>query len=197
MLRGTFALAVCVCPLALPLAAQPPEWRIDASHSAAQFTVRHMMVSNVRGHFGKLSGSARFDAADPTQGSIDVTIDVSSIDTREPKRDAHLKSADFFEVEKYPTMTFKSKRIERSGSGYRLTGDLTIRGTTREVVFDVEPLAPEIKDGRGGVRTGSTATARINRKDFGLTWNRAIETGGLVVGDEVTITVDLQFIRKL
>jgi polyisoprenoid-binding protein YceI len=193
MLRGILALSVC----AGSLFAQPAEWRIDSAHSAAQFTVRHMMVSNVRGHFGKLAGTARFDAADPAKGSLEVTVDVASIDTREPKRDAHLKSADFFDAEKHPAMTFKSKRIDRAGSGYRLTGDLTIRGVTREVVFNVEGLAPEVKDGRGGVRTGATATARINRKDFGLTWNRAIETGGVVVGDEVAITVDLQFIRKL
>jgi len=197
MLRGTVAFAVSACLLTLPLLAELPEWRIDSSHSSAQFTVRHMMVSNVRGHFGKMAGSARFDAADPTKGSVEVTVDVASVDTRNAKRDEHLRSADFFEVEKHPTMTFKSKRIERSAGGFKLIGDLTLRGVTKEVVFDVEQLAPEIKDGRGGVRTGTTATARINRKDFGLTWNRAVEAGGVVVGDEVAITVDLQLIRKL
>jgi polyisoprenoid-binding protein YceI len=192
MLRGILALSVC----AGSLCAETAEWRIDSAHSAAQFTVRHMMVSNVRGHFGKLAGTARFDAADPAKGSLEVTVDVASIDTREPKRDAHLKSADFFDAEKHPAMTFKSKRIERAGSGFRLTGDLTMRGVTREVVFDVEGLAPEVKDGRGGVRTGATATAKINRKDFGLTWNKALEAGGLLVGNDVTITLDVELNQK-
>jgi polyisoprenoid-binding protein YceI len=175
--------------------AELKQWRIDPAHSAAHFSVRHMMVSNVRGHFGKISGTAAWDPADPSKASVEVTIDVNSIDTREPKRDAHLKSPDFFDAANHPTMTFTSKRVERAGEGrLRLIGDLTIRGVTREVVFDVEGPSPEIPGPRGA-RIGATATTRINRKDFGMTWNRTLDAGGLVVGDEVQITVDVELIE--
>ncbi len=184
---AVWILAVCA------LAAQ--DWRIDPAHSAAHFSVRHMMVSNVRGHFGKISGTAQFDPADPAKGRVEATIDVATIDTREPKRDAHLKSADFFDVAVHPTMTFRSAKIERAGEGrLKMTGDLTIHGVTRSVVFDVEGPAPPLKDPRSGQRTGASATARISRKDFGMTYNRLIETGGFVVGDEVTITIDLELV---
>jgi polyisoprenoid-binding protein YceI len=175
--------------------AELKQWRIDPAHSAAHFSVRHMMVSNVRGHFGKISGSAAWDPSDLSKASVEVTIDVNSIDTREPKRDAHLKSPDFFDAANHPTMTFKSRRVERAGEGrLRLIGDLTIRGVTREVVFDVEGPSPEIPGPRGA-RIGATATTRINRKDFGMTWNRTLDAGGLVVGDEVQITVDVELIE--
>lgn len=176
-------------------AAELKQWRIDGAHSAAHFSVRHMMVANVRGHFGKISGTAAWDPSDPSKASVEVTIDVNSIDTREPKRDAHLKSPDFFDAANHPTMTFKSKRVERAGEGrLRLIGDLTIRGVTREVVFDVEGPSQEIPSPRGA-RIGATATTRINRKDFGITWNRALDAGGVVVGDEVQITVDVELIE--
>jgi polyisoprenoid-binding protein YceI len=191
-------LAFAPCLLLLAGAASAQEWQIDRAHSAAQFAVRHMMVSTVRGHFGKLSGTAVYDPANVTKSNIAVEVDVSSVDTREPKRDAHLRNADFFDVEKFPTMRFKSKSVEPAGPGrLKLIGDLTIRDVTRQVAFDVEGLGETIKDGRGGERTGATATAKISRKDFGVTWNRVIEAGGVTVGDEVTITVDLQLIRKL
>lgn len=182
--------------LAAPAAAQ--EWRIDPAHSAAQFAVRHMMVSTVRGHFGTIRGTASYNPADAAKSSITVEVDAASIDTRNAKRDAHLKSADFFDVEKHPTLRFQSRSVEPAGGGrLKLTGDLTIRGVTRPVTFDVDGMSAPVRDGRGGERIGATAAARISRKDFGMTWNRAIEAGGVTVGDEVSITVDLQLIRKL
>lgn len=197
MLRFTHwmrRLSVCA---SLPLFGQVADWQIDSAHSAAQFAVRHMMVSTVRGDFGQIKGSARFDPKDPSKGSIEATVEVASINTRQPKRDAHLKSADFFDVEKFPVMTFKSTRIEPAGAGrLKLTGQLTMRGVTKEVTFDVEGPSAELKDARGGGRIGASATAKISRKEFGMTWNRAIEAGGVAVGDEVSVTIDLELIRK-
>lgn len=197
MLRTSKWMLSLVLSAALPGFAQVSEWQFDPAHSAAQFSVRHLMVSTVRGQFGKLTGSARFDPKDLTKATVEATVDVSSIDTREPKRDAHLKSPDFFDVQKFPAMTFKSKRIEPAGSGkLKLVGDLTMHGVTREVSFDVEGPSPELKDARGGVRVGAAATARISRKEFGMTWNRAIEAGGVTVGDEVTVIIDVELVRK-
>ena len=154
-----------------------------------------MMVSTVRGHFSGLQGTAQFDPAKPCPGSVEATIPVGRVDTRELKRDAHLKSPDFFDAEKFPQMTFKSKVCAAAGAGHvRLTGDLTIRGVTKEVAFDVEgPTAP-VKDPRG-MRVGASVTAKINRKDFGVNWNRAMDAGGVVVADEVTITLDLELVQ--
>lgn len=197
MLRNRIASFCLAISIAAPVFAQATDWQIDASHSAAQFSVRHMMVSTVRGHFAKMAGSAKFDPKNPAASSIEVTVDAASIDTRNAKRDAHLRSADFFDVEKFPTITFKSKRVEPAGTGrLKLTGDLTMHGVTREVTFDVEGPSAELKDARGGARVGATATAKISRKDFGMTWNRAIEAGGVTVSDEVQITVDVELVRK-
>jgi polyisoprenoid-binding protein YceI len=172
-------------------------YQIDPAHSSAQFSIRHMMISNVRGEFPKLSGAIVYDPEHPEQSSVDVTIDVSSISTREAQRDTHLKSADFFDAEKFPTITFKSKEVVAHKNGdVKLKGDLTIRGVTREVVLDVEGPTPESKDPWGNQRIGGSATTKINRKDFGLTWNSALETGGLLVGDEVKITLDIEAIRQ-
>ena len=179
-----------------PAAAQVQEWTIDGSHSAAQFAVRHMMVSTVRGRLGKASGTVRFDGKDPASLVIDATIDVTGIDTQEPKRDAHLKSADFFDVQKYPTVAFKSKRSEAVAPGrFRVIGDLTMHGVTKEVVLEVEGPSPEIRQGTMR-RLGATASGRINRSDFGLTWNRALEAGGVMVADEVAITIDVEVVRS-
>ncbi len=197
MLKAKKWMLSLVLSTALPGLAQDSDWRFDSAHSAAQFSVRHLMVSNVRGQFGKMTGSARFDPKDPAKAVVEATVDVSSIDTREPKRDAHLKSPDFFDVQKFPTMTFKSKRIELAGAGrLKLVGDLNMHGVAREVTFDVEGPTPELKDARGGGRVGATATAKISRKEFGMTWNRAIEAGGVTVGDEVTVTIDVELVRK-
>jgi polyisoprenoid-binding protein YceI len=178
--------------LALPAMAQMSSWKIDTAHSAANFSVKHMMVSTVRGTFGKMTGTVQFDPKDLTKTVVDATIDVTSVNTNEPKRDAHLKSADFFDVEKFPTMTFKSKSVKPVAPGkLKMTGDMTIHGTTREVTWDVEGPSPELNTGRG-FKSGASATTKISRKEFGIVWNRAIEAGGVAVGDEVSITVDVE-----
>lgn len=170
-------------------------WNIDPVHSAAEFKVKHMMISNVKGQFTGVSGTLRLDGADVTNSKIEATIDAASINTRDPQRDAHLKSADFFDAEKFPTLSFKAARITRQHDGLEVEGDLTMHGVTHKVKFAVEgPTAPG-KDPWGNTRIGVSATARINRKDYGLTWNSALETGGVLVGDEVTITLDVQFIK--
>jgi polyisoprenoid-binding protein YceI len=176
---------------------KPTEWTIDPAHSAAHFSVRHLMISNVRGEFSKLSGTVILDPADPTRSTVEVSADASSINTREPQRDEHLRSADFLDVANHPTISFRSKRVVPDGpDNYKLTGDLTIRGVTKEVTFDVEGPTPPVKDPWGNVRAGVTATAKINRKDFGLVWNALVEGGGVMVGDQVTITVEAELIQK-
>ncbi len=176
---------------------KPSQWQIDPAHSAAHFSVRHLMISNVRGEFTKLTGSALIDPADPTKSSVEVTIQADSINTREPQRDAHLRSADFFDVANYPTLSFRSKRAESAGAdNLKLTGDLTIRGVTKEVTFEVEGPTPAIKDPWGNVRAGVTASTKISRKDFGVAFNALTETGGIVVGDEVKITIEAELIQQ-
>lgn len=183
--------------LALPGQAFASAWDIDTAHSAAQFSVRHLAVSNVRGEFGKITGSVQLDDKDITKSTVEATIDVTSINTREEKRDQHLKGADFFDVAKFPTITFKSKKVAKDGTDrLKVTGDLTIHGVTKEVMLQVDGPAKAIKDPWGNTKTGVTATTKINRKDFGLTWNKALETGGLVVGDEVAITLDVELQQK-
>ena len=171
-------------------------WNIDPVHSVAEFKVKHMMISNVKGQFTGIKGALALDEADLANSHVETTLDAASINTREAQRDAHLKSADFFDVEKFPTLSFKSTRVSRVKNGeLAVAGDLTIHGITRNVVFNVEgPTAPG-KDPWGNVRVGLSATTKINRKDFGLTWNAALETGGILVGDDVTITLDVQFVK--
>jgi polyisoprenoid-binding protein YceI len=178
-------------------APKPTQWQIDPAHSAAHFSVRHLMISNIRGEFSKVSGNAVLDLSVPTKSTVEVTVDTASINTREPQRDEHLRSADFLDVANYPAITFRSKRITAAGPDRnKVTGDLTIRGVTREVTFDVEGPTPSIKDPWGNVRTGISATAKINRKDFGLVWNALTEAGGVVVGDEVSITFESELVQK-
>ena len=197
MSRRTFAATTIGLALAAGAAgAQPVKWAIDASHSSATFGVRHMMVTTVRGQFNVLSGSVEVVGNDPTTAKVSVTIDAASIDTRDAKRDEHLRSADFFEVAKFPTLTFISKKVERAANGkLAMTGDLTIRGVTREVVLDLEGPTAEVKDPWGNSRVGLIGTTTINRKDYGLTWNKALETGGLLVGEDVTITIDVSLVK--
>jgi polyisoprenoid-binding protein YceI len=175
---------------------QTAVWNLDPVHSVAEFKVKHMMISNVKGKFTGVSGWITFDEADVTNSHIEATIDAASINTGDPQRDAHLKSADFFDVEKYPTLSFKSTGVKRTGDDeLAVTGDLTMHGVTRPVVFNVEgPTAPA-KDPWGNTRVGLSAVTKINRKDFGLTYNSALETGGILVGEEVTITLDVQFVK--
>ena len=171
-------------------------WNIDPVHTMAEFKVRHMMISNVKGHFTGVTGVLTLDEQDITNSHVEASIDAASIDTREADRDTHLKSADFLDVEKFPKLTFTSTRVTRTGEGeLQVEGDLTIHGVTRKVAFTVEGPTPPGKDPWGNTRIGLTATTKINRKDFGLTWNTALETGGILVGDEVTITFDVEAIK--
>lgn len=179
-----------------PALARASTWEIDGAHSSAQFSVRHLMVSNVRGEFGSVKGTVNLDDKDVTKSSVDATIDVSSITTRNTDRDNHLKSPDFFDVAKFPTMTFKSTAIQKQADGkLNVTGNLSLHGTTKPVTLSVA-LAPEVKDPWGKTRRGAEATGKINRKDFGLSWNKALETGGVAVGEEVSITIDLEITQK-
>jgi polyisoprenoid-binding protein YceI len=182
--------------LATPQTSTTTTWNIDPVHSVAEFKVKHMMISNVKGHFPKVTGRLTLDESDLTNSHVDGSVETTSIETRDPQRDAHLKSADFFDVDKFPTLAFKSTgiRLVRDGE-LAVEGNLTIRGVTRKVVFSVEGPTPPAKDPWGNTRVAVSATTKINRKDFGLTWNAALETGGILVGDEVTITLDLQFVK--
>ena len=170
-------------------------WKIDPSHTHADFAVRHLMISTVKGRFAEVQGTVRTDESNPAASQVDVTIGVSSIDTREPQRDAHLRSADFFDADNFPQITFRSTRVDGRGDSFKLTGDLTIRGTTREVVLDVTTEGRG-KDPWGGERAGFSASTRIKRSDFGLTWNQLLETGGLAVSDDVKISLDVQLVQK-
>ena len=171
-------------------------WNIDPAHSMAEFKVKHMMIANVKGQFSKVSGVLVRDVSDPGNDRVEATIEAASIHTRDEQRDAHLKSVDFFHVEKFPILHFKSTGINVLGEGeLSVEGDLTIRGVTRKVRFAVEGPSQPAKDPWGNTRIGLSATTKINRKDFGLTWNAALETGGILVGDDVTITLDAQFVK--
>ena len=171
------------------------KYTIDTSHSHVAFTVRHMVFAKVKGHFTKWAAELDYDEKDPTRSTLSVEIDVASIDTREPQRDGHLRSADFFEAEKYPKIVYESRSVERAGdAGLRVVGDLTIHGVTREVALDVEPLGSG-KDPWGNQRLGFEARTSINRADFGLKWNQVLETGGVLVGEKVDIEIELQAIK--
>ena len=171
-------------------------WNIDPAHSVAEFKVKHMMISNVKGRFSKVSGVLFFDETDLANSRVEVTIEAASIQTGEEQRDAHLRSADFFDVERFPTLNFKSKgvHIVRDGE-LSVEGELTIHGVTRKISFAVEGPTPPSKDPWGNTRVAISASTKINRKDFGLTWNAALETGGILVGEEVTINIDAQFVK--
>jgi polyisoprenoid-binding protein YceI len=181
---------------AAPAPAAAAVWDIDPAHSSAGFKVRHLMVSHVRGHLGTVSGSVVIDEKDLTRSRVDVSIAASGIDTREPKRDDHLRSADFLDVANHPNVTFRSTAVRPGPQGPEVTGDLTIRGVTRAVTLTVEPLPPAVADPWGNTKRGATARARINRKDFGLTWNVALEAGGVVVGDEVAIEIEVELVQR-
>ena len=176
---------------------QSVKWTLDGSHSSVTFSVRHMMITNVRGEFQKVTGSATYDAAKPEATKLEATIDVASIQTREAARDTHLKSADFFDAEKFPTIAFISKRASKKGAGeIELVGDLTIHGVTHEVTLQVAEITAEHKDPYGNQRIGATATTKIKRSDYGMTFNSVIDAGGVLVGDEVKIQLDVSLIRN-
>jgi len=193
LIKSVAAAAV----LAAPALAFGATYEVDTAHSGAHFTVKHMMVANVRGDFGKVSGTVNVDEKDITKSSVDVVIDASSIDTRNASRDGHLKSPDFFDVANHPNLTFKSTKVEKADDGkLKVTGNLTIRNVTKSVVLDVEGPSAEIKGVDGSMRVGATATTKINRKDFGLNWNKALESGGVLVGDEVQVSLDFEGVKK-
>lgn len=182
---------------AAAISASAATYTIDTAHTAAGFKVRHLMISNVKGEFTKTTGTVNFDPKNLASSSVDATIDVNTISTREDKRDAHLKSPDFFDAAKYPTITFKSTKFEGAGAGkYKVAGNLTLHGVTKPVVLELTNVTPETKGMQGEARIGGQASTKINRKDFGLTWSKTMDGGGAVVGDEVEITLDLELIRK-
>ena len=186
-----------IIALALPTFAFAATWNIDPDHTYIGFKVKHLMVTNVKGSFVKHSGVVEINEKDITKSKVEISIDTNSINTNVAKRDEHLRSADFFDVAKYPTMTFVSKQVVKAGKDkLKVTGDLTLRGITKQVVLDVTGPTKETKDPWGVIRKGATATTKINRKDFGLVWNAALETGGVAVGDEVTINLEIEMIKK-
>jgi len=172
------------------------KWVVDASHTNVEFSVKHMMIATVRGRFGEVEGVIEGDPADLSSARFEATINAASIDTRQSDRDNHLRSADFFDVENHPKITFKSTRVEKTGENeYKVTGDLTIRGTTRPVTLDLT-FEGRGKDPWGGERIALSATGKINRKDFGLTWNAALETGGVLVSDEVKLDLNVEAVLQ-
>jgi len=196
-MRRAAILAAAVLCLTVPGLLHAAPWEFDPDHTGVHFKVRHLMVSSVRGEFEKATGKIVYDEADVTKSTADITIDAASINTRVAKRDEHLRSPDFLDVAKYPTIAFKSRRVEKTGNGtMRMTGDLTLHGVTKEVILTVEGPTPAIKDPMGNNRVGGQATTKIHRKEFGLLWNKALETGGVVVGDEVEITIDVEIYKK-
>jgi polyisoprenoid-binding protein YceI len=193
----SFAWALAIVLLASPLRAQTTEWQIDPQHTSSQFAVSHMKTSTVRGRFNKTTGTVKWDGRDFSSASVEIVTDVASIDTGVPERDAHLRTADFLMVAKYPTITFKSVRIEPVSAGrLRMTGNLTIRGVTKPVVLDVAGPSEPVKGPDGAIHVGASATATIDRRDFGLAWNRILEAGGLFVGYQVAITIDIEIVKR-
>ncbi len=189
--------AIILVFFVIPIFAYGSTWQIDPDHSSFQFKVRHLMVSNVKGDFTKVRGMVTIDEQNIANLKVEITIDAASANTGHAKRDEHLRSADFFDVTKYPTITFVSKKIERTGANtLKVRGDLIIRGVTKEITVDVEGPTAEVKDPGGNFRRGATATAKINRQDFGIMWNRVLDAGGVVVSDEVNIYVKVELIKK-
>lgn len=197
MHRRSVAVAALALALVAPrLGSAADTYEIDPAHTAVLFSVRHMMISNVRGEFTKLSGKATGDVANPTAATVEATIDATSIDTRNEKRDEHLRAADFLDTAKYPTINFKSTKVEKAGDGWKLTGDLTLHGVTKPVVLDVTNVTPPTKDPWGNTRIGASAATKINRQDFGIVFNKTLDGGGVLVGDEIAITIDVEVMKK-
>jgi polyisoprenoid-binding protein YceI len=187
-------LAIFAAALAVPAFAA--DYSIDGAHSAASFSVRHLMVSNVRGEIKKIAGKVAFDDANPAATVVEATLDINTINTGEPDRDKHLKTPDFFDAAQFPSIEFKSKSAKKVKDGIDVTGDLTIHGVTKSVVLHVTGITKEVKDPWGMLRRGATATTTINRQDFGVKWNKNLDGGGMVLGDEVSITLDVEATRK-
>jgi polyisoprenoid-binding protein YceI len=172
-------------------------WQIDPAHSSAHFAVRHMMVANVRGEFSRVTGTVVLEPSNPATARAEAVIDAAGIQTREPARDQHLRSADFLDVERFPTITYRSLEVQtREDGGFQVAGELTLHGVTRPVTLAVEPPSAETRDPYGSIRVGTSASAKIDRRDFGLTWNAVLEAGGVLVGNEIRITLDVELIRS-
>ncbi len=196
-MKRNLIIGFLVLLLEIPVFAFGATYQIDPDHSNFQFKVRHMTVSNVKGEFKKMKGVANIDDSNITGLTVEVNIDAASVNTEHAKRDDHLRSEDFFYVAKYPTITFVSKKVTRVDEArLKVIGDLTIRGVTKEITVDVEGPTPEVKDPGGNIRRGATGTSKINRKDFGIAWSKVLDGGGLVVGDEVNISVEIELMRK-
>jgi polyisoprenoid-binding protein YceI len=196
VMKRFISIVTLLC-LTLPFSALASTWTLDPDHSAAQFKVRHLMISNVKGSFEKINGQLMLDDKDITKSRVDVTIDMASVNTNIKKRDDHLRGPDFFDTAKFPSMTFVSTKVEKDGADkLKVTGNLTIKGVTRPVVLHVDGLTPEIKDPWGNIRRGASATTAINRKDFGVNWHKKLDTGVVVVGDDIAIQLDVEFIKK-
>ena len=197
IMKRNVLIALGILILCIPVLALGATFQIDPAHSSFQFKIRHLTVSNVKGEFTKSSGTVTMDDHDPTNLTVSITIDAASINTAHAKRDEHLRNPDFFDVAKFPTLTFASKKVIKAGMGkLRVIGNLTIRGVTREVAVEVEGPTPEVKDPGGNLRRGAAGTTRINRKDFGIVWNRVLDSGGLVVGEDVDISIEIEMIKK-
>lgn len=195
--RKFVAAAILLAGTAWQAAAATTTWKIDPAHTAAQFAVKHLMISTVRGEFKGVTGTVIWDDQDATKSTVDVTIDAKTVNTGEDARDKDLRSDKFFEVEKFPTMTFKSKKVEAAGAGkLKVTGDLTIHGVTKEVVLTVEGPTSPVKDPWGNTRVAASATTQVNRQDFGVKWNANMDGGGVVVGDTVNITIDMEMVKQ-
>jgi polyisoprenoid-binding protein YceI len=192
----TLSATLAIFALSLASSARANNWDLDASHTIVGFSVRHLVISKMKGQFKKFNGSISLDDQDPTRSTISASIDPASVDTNEPKRDEHLRSADFFDVTKFKDMSFHSKKIERTGDKLKVTGELTMHGVTRPIVLSVQSLTKEVKDPFGFIRRGFSASATLNRKDFGLSWNTVLETGGLAVGEVISIEIEGELIKK-
>ena len=188
---------IAILSLAIPVFSYASTWQMDPDHSSFQFKIRHLTVSNVKGDFSKAKGVVTIDEKDLTQLKVEVTINAASVNTGHAKRDEHLRGPDFFDVTKYPTITFVSKKVMKADTNrLKVIGDLTLLGVTREISVDVEGPTPEVKDPWGSFRRGATATTKINRRDFGMTWNRVLDTGGFLVGEDVDIYVEVELVKK-
>ena len=197
MIRTITTASLLIGLVGAPMFAHASDWAVDTVHSEVGFKVKHLMVSNVRGRFSKFDGKLDFNDKDIRKSSVEVTIDVGSIDTGNAKRDGHLKSPDFFNAGKYPAITFKSTKVARAGEGkLKVTGDLTMHGTTRSVVLDVDGPTDAVKDPWGNTKRGVSATTKISRKAFGLKWNQLTEAGGVVVGDEIEISLEIELNKQ-
>jgi polyisoprenoid-binding protein YceI len=197
MLKRTALLGSLAYFALSPAVMADDKWAIDPAHSDAHFSVKHLMISNVQGDFGHISGTANFDGEHFGKASVEATIPIADINTREPKRDEHLKSPEFFDVQKYPSMTFKSKKITSApGGDFKMVGDLTLHGVTKEVVLTGKLSGKPIKDPFGKIRIGAEASTKINRKDFGISFQQALDNGGAMIGDDVAVTLDVELIKQ-